>query len=168
METVEVPQHLKCPVSLSLFVDPITVPCCNRVFSRSSLEITLDEQKICPFCFQDLKNFDIKHAPKSVAFQEVINAFIEEHDGNIEDLIPNKSSVDEVTRREKPEWKILLRTVPLKGPSLTKIGHLRVVNENKKVTFKTLVFNVVDESGQNVRIKLIFYDLIVIVIIINN
>src|SRR5271154_3776619 len=115
---IEVPFHLKCQISQSLLIDPIMVPCCGRVFSRSSLEVVLEERKFCPVCFRDISGFDIKHAPKVIAIQDAIDAFIQQHNGNIEDL---KLDI----QIEVPKWRIFLKRVPIKGPRLTKIGQLQ-------------------------------------------
>lgn len=138
---VEVPLHFKCPISMSMFIDPINVPCCGRAYSRGSLQVIFANRKACPICQEELPNFDVTAAPKAISLQDTLDAFIKDHDGNIEDLVPDKSSII------LPKWKITLHRVKQRGANLTKIGQLRITNTNNKFKFKTLLMIAVDESG---------------------
>lgn len=138
---VEVPLHFKCPISMSMFIDPINVPCCGRAYSRSSLQVIFANRKACPICQEELPNFDVTTAPTAISLQDTVDAFIKDNDGNIEDLVPDRSSVI------LPKWKITLQRVTQRGANLTKIGQLRVINVNDKFKFKTLLMVAVDESG---------------------
>jgi ankyrin repeat protein/uncharacterized protein YegL len=140
-EPVEVPQHFKCPISQCIMLDPITVPCCCRSYSRQSLEVMFQTRKICPMCHVELKDYDPSTAPRAVTLQNIIDAFVKEHDGNLDDLILDKIDI------EKPRLRCILRKVCQKGPNLTQIAQLKVINMNKEFKSKSLLFVVVDESG---------------------
>lgn len=47
-------EDLICPITLELFKDPITVPCCGTSFDRASII----KQRICPICRKKFENFD--------------------------------------------------------------------------------------------------------------
>jgi ankyrin repeat protein/uncharacterized protein YegL len=139
-EPVEVPLHFRCPISMCLMLDPITLPC-GHSYSRQSLEAAFMNRRVCPFCQADLTNFNVTTAPRAISLQEAIDAFIAEHNGNISDLIPDKISII------LPVWKASIKRVRQKGSNLTKIGQLKITNINDKFKFKTLLMIVVDESG---------------------
>jgi len=58
---------LMCPISLDLFEDPISVPCCGQTFSRAALMQHLSNRGQCPMCRGDLSRFDADRAPRNVA-----------------------------------------------------------------------------------------------------
>lgn len=143
LELVGVPTHLQCPISKTIFVDPITVPCCGRVFSRSSLEVVLVNNKICPICQTELNNFNIQTAPKSLNIQEALTDFLTENEGFIDEIELDRVKV----KKELPMWKTILKKVPQTGVNLREIGKLTVFNTNPNFKIKSLMITVVDESG---------------------
>lgn len=140
-ELIEVPQHFKCPISQCIMLDPITVPCCCRSYSRQALEVMFEKRKICPMCQVELEDYDPSTAPRAVTLQNIIDAFVKEHDGKLDDLILDKIDI------EKPRLRCIVRRVCQKGPNLTQIAQLKVVNMNKAFKSKSLLMVVVDESG---------------------
>jgi hypothetical protein len=69
---------LNCPISLELMIEPISVPCCGRSFSRNSLiSCYNDGNAKCPTCRENLikYNFDPNTAPKNITLSYII----EEH-----------------------------------------------------------------------------------------
>jgi hypothetical protein len=59
---------LICPISLELFQDPITVPCCGNSFSRQSLiKYFSDGNKKCPNCRGKLADYYPETVKKNIA-----------------------------------------------------------------------------------------------------
>lgn len=56
---------LQCPLTLELFEDPVTVTCCQRVFSREPLTQALGFRPVCPLCNGDLSAFDPRAAGRN-------------------------------------------------------------------------------------------------------
>lgn len=66
---------LNCPITHDLMVDPITVPCCGRSFSRQSLVDAFQYQGTqCPACRESINDFNPETAPKNVALAYMIEA----------------------------------------------------------------------------------------------
>jgi len=126
-------ENLKCPISLEFFKDPVTIPTCGHTFDRLQLAQCLDSNpdRICPFCKQDVGDFDPIGAPKNFTIA-----------GLVEDYL----------KKQEPEgeqrWSASL--VPLhdrKGSQLP-IGQLKVNLEDSNFSAKPSLFiGVVDQSG---------------------
>jgi len=69
-------QELTDPVSLELLVDPITVPCCGKSFSRQTLQSLLPNRKVCPNCRASLDDFDANNAPKNVLLASLVESLV--------------------------------------------------------------------------------------------
>ena len=84
-----IPEYLTCPISLKLFKDPVSVPCCGHTFSRSSL-INLKNTTstlTCPMCRANLNDFDITNAAKNIAIHNMVDIY----KGNQQDPVNNLS-----------------------------------------------------------------------------
>lgn len=57
---------LTCPITLELFEDPVSVPCCGKACSREALVQHLNIASRCPLCNHDLSGFDARSATKNV------------------------------------------------------------------------------------------------------
>lgn len=68
---------LTCPITLALFTDPITVPCCQKTFERQPLVQHLESNptKKCPLCNIVLSNFDALTAPKNKTIMGILDSF---------------------------------------------------------------------------------------------
>lgn len=94
-------ENLLCPISLDILIDPISVPCCGKSFSRENLVSVFNTgHHKCPTCRHDLNNFDPRKAVKNV----VIASLIEEcakTDETIADKI-NKQKPTSAPARPRP------------------------------------------------------------------
>lgn len=66
-------QDLTCPLTLELFVDPVTVPCCGKSFSRQPLITHINHKPTCPLCNADLEQFDVVRAAKNVLLSGMVD-----------------------------------------------------------------------------------------------
>lgn len=68
-------QDLTCPITMELFEDPITVPCCGKTFSRLPLCQHLDSSvnKKCPLCNSALTDFDAVNTAKNSTVSSMID-----------------------------------------------------------------------------------------------
>ena len=67
-------QDLKCPITLELFTDPVSVPCCGKAFERFAISEHVSNEARCPLCNGDLSNFDISAAPKNVVLTGLVES----------------------------------------------------------------------------------------------
>lgn len=68
-------QDSTCPITLDLFEDPVTVPCCGKAVSRIPLRDYLSNNSKCPLCKGDLSNFNAATASTNknlLSFVELI------------------------------------------------------------------------------------------------
>ena len=63
---------LTCPITLELFEDPVRVPCCNKAFSRTALQQSLQRDLRCPMCMADI-NVDIDNLPKDIIIAGMVD-----------------------------------------------------------------------------------------------
>jgi len=132
-------KDLTCPISLELFVDAISAPCCGRTVSRQCLLDffkTIDIQR-CPLCSQDLSYFNAQTAPKNVAIMYLVEA-LQQQSTNIAEscnAAPNNQT-----------WMCQLQA--LKHDGLAEIGELSISIENSKFQIRPVLFIIaVDRSG---------------------
>ena len=76
-EPIEVPQHFKCPISQCIMLDPITVPCCCRSYSRQALEVMFEKRKTCPMCQVELKDYNPSTAPRQSHYKILLMLLLE-------------------------------------------------------------------------------------------
>lgn len=66
-------ENLLCPISLDILIDPISVPCCGKSFSRENLIAVFDmKQYRCPTCRHVLNGFDPRTASKNIVIADII------------------------------------------------------------------------------------------------
>jgi hypothetical protein len=78
-------QDLTCPLTLELFVDPISVPCCGKAFERASLVQTLQHAGRCPLCNGNLCVFDAEAAAKNVLLAGMVRTLGGDTAGEVKD-----------------------------------------------------------------------------------
>lgn len=66
---------LQCPLTLELFEDPVTVPCCQRAFSREPLAQALGFRTICPLCNGDLATFDVQNTGRNLTVAGLVDTY---------------------------------------------------------------------------------------------
>jgi len=64
---------LKCPITLELFEDPISTPCCGQTFSRKALIGQFALRTECPLCRSNLSNFNPVTVPRNVMIADLVN-----------------------------------------------------------------------------------------------
>ncbi len=73
MDEERLRQDLTCPITLALFQDPVSVPCCGKAFERGALVQNLQHRTRCPLCNGDLSAFDAAHAAKNVLLAGLVD-----------------------------------------------------------------------------------------------
>jgi len=68
--------ELTCPITLEIFKDPVSVPCCGKAFEREALAEHLENNGICPLCNGDLYDFNANTAPKNVVIAGLVESII--------------------------------------------------------------------------------------------
>lgn len=72
---MEVPNDLTCPLTLDLYKDPISVPCCGQTFSRVPLVQALQFSPFCPLCKKNLNVSDVLNIAKNVYIADRISVY---------------------------------------------------------------------------------------------
>jgi uncharacterized protein YegL len=70
---MSITQELICPLSLETLIEPITVPCCGKAFSRDLLVEWLTESDSCPLCRGDLSQFNASEVSRNNTIQAIID-----------------------------------------------------------------------------------------------
>ena len=87
-------EELTCPITLEIFEDPISVPCCGVSYSRIPFVQAFEYNKKCPSCRTLLSNFDPVKTPKNIIISKMISALSQQSKinkfDNIIDLIQTK------------------------------------------------------------------------------
>lgn len=68
----QIASELLCPITYTLFTDPISVPCCTKFFERSALIESLQNCNFCPLCRSDISDFDAFNAPKNLTIMSLV------------------------------------------------------------------------------------------------
>lgn len=127
--------NLICPILLTIYEDPISLPC-GHVVSREPLIEYFKTNQICPVCRTEAFNFDPSTAPKCFAIDSMVQEYIKSQE-------PPKPS-------EIKEAKWSAKISPLcnnNSVNQTVIGKLEITNTDNSVNFKTLLLTVIDISG---------------------
>jgi uncharacterized protein len=127
---------LKCPITKDFLVDPVTVPCCGKAFSRASLrECLASNDTTCPACRGDLSNFDVQNVAKNVV---------------LESLVESMCGPNLAAPVEEHQWKCILRPVhrPDSPEEHCQVAELDLrLSKSRFVLRPTLFICVVDVSG---------------------
>lgn len=137
---IDIEQDLNCPISLSLFDDPINVPCCGKVFSRISLIQQFESgiNKNCPLCGQNLGYFDVENTKKNVVIASLVESFKKNQNNVIESSI----------QKNLPKWNCTITSLHGNNGTYLPIGELEITLENANfIPRPTLFIAVVDKSG---------------------
>ena len=121
---------LTCPITLELFDDPITVPCCGKAFSRLALVQHLETAyvKKCPSCNGDLTDFNALKCAKNVTLASLVDAFKEKNP--FETIVQNGVITDE------HKWSSVLTRLTDKQNNVLPIGELTIMLENSSFKVK--------------------------------
>jgi ankyrin repeat protein len=65
-------RDLTCPITLEVFCDPVSVPCCGKAFERRALTEALLRRQQCPTCNGDLSRLDVRNAAKNVVLSALV------------------------------------------------------------------------------------------------
>lgn len=87
-------ENLICPLLGDFYEDPITVPCCGKSFSREALIDDTIDNRICPNCRGDLRNFNMNEAPPNRVLIDLVEEYISANDAKRKKRIeqkPNKN-----------------------------------------------------------------------------
>lgn len=121
-------QDLICPITLEVLVDPISVPCCGKAFSRSALKNHFEYRRSCPSCNAALESLDVDNMAKNVVLAGMIETLREE------------KTIQKVNHK----WSCDI--TPLKeGSQMTELT-LKLNNSNFKLK-PSLFIAVLDRSG---------------------
>lgn len=136
-------KDLTCPITLELFDDPITVPCCTKAFSRNSLRDYFNFKRQCPLCNADLSNFNVYIAPKELHLAGLVETFIKQKNQNNNNNIskqPNKNHT----------WSCKIYPIDISESikSSTRIAEFELlINQPNFKISPSLFILVVDRSG---------------------
>ena len=127
------------PITGEFLADPITLPCCGKNISRSSILEWFNVKKTCPTCNADLNAFDVTTCPTSVNMAYLVEQ-------------AKKSGVD-ITKIKKQtiepnEWTAKFHCLCNNQAKMnqTVIGRL-TLKSKKNMNYKTLFIPVLDVSG---------------------
>lgn len=132
-------KDLTCPITLDLFDDPITAPCCKKAFSRAALVEYLSIGHKCPLCNADLSLFDIGSAPRELQLVGLLDTFIKLKDQN------NNNHII-LEQQKNHSWSCKIYPLSLNG--IIKIAEFElIVNQSNFKIKPNLFILVVDRSG---------------------
>jgi len=107
-------QDLTCPLTLELFVDPVTVNCCGKSFSRQPLIIHLNNKPTCPMCNANLEHFDTVNAAKNVLLSGMVDT-IQNRPPEVKSVphtwICTLTPIHGITTSDKSSWSELTLTI---------------------------------------------------------
>jgi len=127
--------NLKCPITLDLLEDPITLPCGHSV-SRQPMILWFNQSNKCPSCNTELFNYDPATAPKAINL-----AYLVEEENKKQPLELFKPKVES-------KWCAKVNVLSNnENVYQTVIGKLQITNLDKNYFFKTLLVPIVDKSG---------------------
>lgn len=118
---------LLCPIGGDIFEDPITVPCCNRAFSRGNLITAFQVSHLCPLCRGDLNNYNPATAPRNNTIAGLVDSV--------------RQNV--IQKPKNHMWSADLKILPNK-----QIGELTLaIRDSKFIVQPSLFIAVIDNSG---------------------
>lgn len=134
-------QNLICPITLELFVDPVTLRCCGNSFSRTELMLTAAANGRCPKCRANLSTDEVENTPtnRALAYQceELSKTSVQVEKESI--IEPSESS-------EPLDLTGEITLLPSVGPR-RKVGYLELKSDKLVAKYRHLVIVVVDRSG---------------------
>jgi len=138
-------KELQDPITLELLDDPVTVPCCTKAFSRSSLasffetQLEVDHDATCPNCRASLSDFDVHGAPRNVVLASLIDNL------RAEQMKPQPQKEHEWSCTLTPIAAAADKEDPNETPIVAEL--LLSCRKSKFQTRPSLFIAVVDESG---------------------
>ncbi len=128
---------LTCPITLNLFIDPISLPCCGKAIERNALIEHNSRYNTCPLCRGSLENLDIISMPKNVTLFSLVEEFKN-----------NKFEVKDNNRLQIADNRIHKWSGRLYKLKNTNVKKLVLHLDNAKFeSHKSLFIPVVDRSG---------------------
>jgi ankyrin repeat protein len=128
-------QDLTCPITMELFEDPVTVPCCGKAFSRHALIQHLVNNDRCPMCNGDLSTFDARTVARNVLLAGMVSSLQNNHNTSH----PQRQSIQPESHR----WSATL--VPIKDSTMAEMT--LSLEESKFSVHPSLFIAVLDCSG---------------------
>lgn len=126
------PESLICPLTHSLYEDPIQFPCCGNAGSRNPVVQWLATSKTCPVCRADLSNFAADSAPRSKVIAHQVDEYKRKH----------------ATPKAKQAWSATFTSVSDALGDVLDVGELEITLENAAVIPKPSLFiAIMDRSG---------------------
>ena len=123
-------EELTCPITLELFQDPITVPCCGKALSRNPLREYLTNKALCPLCNGDLSSFDASTAQTNknlLAFVELIK-----NQQIVKRQLEQKQNEKEVpAKEEQQQWALTINRIYSDMQFLCSCGKYFMCRENR-------------------------------------
>jgi len=154
---------LTCPITLDLFEDPISVPCCGKAFSRLPLVQYFERKtnKTCPLCKQNLGDFDVLSAVKNVVLSGLVESVTKnvnkEKISTLPVLCTGYSPLFDLCLRQRrrlreelssQKWSSMITPIISPTGEILPVTELQVNLENSNfVTKPSLFIAVVDRSG---------------------
>src|SRR5271170_2805628 len=137
---------LTCPITLALFEDPITAPCCGKCISRLALAQFFESshQRKCPLCNADLTDFNVFYAAKNTTVSSMVDTLNATVSSN--GTLPANAISKAVPKKQI--WSATLTNMYDRAKNILPISELKVSIENSNFTTKPSLFiAVVDQSG---------------------
>eukprot|EP01083_Nonionella_stella_P087119 242234_1 len=137
-------EDLTCPITLELFSDPITVPCCGKAFSRNPLCAFLSnkQHKTCALCNGDLTNFD----PSTAQTNKNLLSFVE--------LIKNQQIVKDALerrdneRKEAQTWSLMINKMMSDMRFICSCGKEFGCRENRDAHIRDATTGIHEHNGE--------------------
>lgn len=148
------PQDLHCPISLQLFEDPISTPCCGQTLSRISMQDHLSQDDTCPLCrssMWEFPEFDVNSVPRNRTIAGLVDALRAGTGGTLPSTVGH-TRADAVhshvaARDEGPKLRCALTSCHVGGRPLP-VGRLQVDVEWPSYEGDVCLFiPVIDKSG---------------------
>ena len=149
---------LTCPITLELFEDPISVPCCGKTFSRIPLYQCFEsrQETKCPLCNANLSDFDIMNTAKNTTIAGMVDTISKSSPSTVESSNIASTSTSNSTSNSASAsvssldhiWTCELTPLYNKHNVRLPIANLTLSLEKSRFQVKSSLFIfVVDNSG---------------------
>lgn len=141
-------EDLLCPISLELFDDPVSTPCCGHAISRSSLRSHLAREGFCPLCRANIRaehsSFDVDAVTKNRTIASLVDA----HRARQAQLAETSAPVEAPVEAAAPKWSCSLGPCTTQGGRKIPVGQMKINVEWPSYKGDVCLFlPVIDKSG---------------------